>query len=159
MRSDRRERCDPTRLTRLRRDEDDADAPLSAKAPRHLRNRTPLVCASAIADGTRGAVRRDAVDDHLGERHAGAIERRQTIFAFSDRQLLRQQHPVEGRAPGVAQPRACVTGLIGQHADQAVGGLRPADARELFANHAVLALHLVKYRRDRGHSRRRGEQT
>ena len=58
----------------------------------------------------------------------------------------------------IAQPRACLVRLLGERGNQAIGRLRPADARKVLADDPVLALERIEHLGDRRHCVRRGEQ-
>ena len=102
--------------------------------------------AAAIADRARRAIGQHPVDDHVGDADAGAAKRPKAVFAFGDRQRLRQKHPAESRASGSEQ-RAGLPRLPGQERNQAIGRVRASDPRELLANQTVLALKPLEHAR------------
>ena len=114
--------------------------------------------AATIADRTRRTIRQDTVDDHVGDADAGAAERPQAVFAFGDRQQLREQHPAKCRAVGILEQRARLLRLPGQERNQAIGRFRTSDARQLLANQTMLALQPLERVGDRGDGVGRGEQ-
>ena len=152
----RSERSCPTRFGR--RFGHDSDLASLAEPLADRRDRLALLCPAAIADRARAAGRQHTVDEDLAHPDAGALERRDAVAGFRERQLLGQGHPHERGPRRIAQALRGLARLIGERRDQPIGRLRPPDAGELLADEAVLLLQLAE---DLGHRRdglRRREQ-
>ena len=65
---------------------------------------------------------------------------------------------MECRLSRIAKPRRHVARVIGKQLDEPVGRLRPADPRELIANHPMFLVQRVEHARHRADCFRRGQQ-